>query len=182
MLRWLVKTAVVLGFSEGGSRRFMETPTGVAVPDVTTAKSVRNGVVPDHVRGGAAKVRNSRYVWGTGNATVSPTGPDLLQLKGSQCDGSEPWATSTVDSHTDRQARETRLPEKRDAAASAPRISVTSDQNWGPEPFTGERELLAIHVGGGVRRSRHPGNRDIAHSVRADPGHLLKCVLSAQNC
>ncbi len=34
-MRWLVKTAVVLGFSEGGSRRFMETPTAVAVPDVS---------------------------------------------------------------------------------------------------------------------------------------------------
>jgi hypothetical protein len=81
MMRWLVKTSVVLGFSEGGSRRFMESPTDVAVPDVTTAKSVRSGVVPDHVRGGAAKVRNSRYVWGTGNATVSPTGPDLLNSR-----------------------------------------------------------------------------------------------------
>ena len=81
MMRWLVKTAVVLGFSEGGSRRFMETPTDVAVPDITTAKSVRNGVVPDHVRGGAAKVHNSRYVWGTGNATVSPTGPYLLNSR-----------------------------------------------------------------------------------------------------
>lgn len=33
LMRWLVKTAVVLGFSEGGSRRFIETPTDVAVPD-----------------------------------------------------------------------------------------------------------------------------------------------------
>lgn len=82
LMRWLVKTAVVLGFSEGGSRRFMETPTDVAVPDITTAKAVRNGVVPDNVQGGAAKVAaGSRYVWGTGNATVSPTGPDLLNSR-----------------------------------------------------------------------------------------------------
>ena len=79
--RWLVKTAVVLGFSEGGSRRFMETPTDVAVPDITTAKGIRHGVVPAHVRTGAAKVHDSRYVWGTGTATVSPTGPDLLNSR-----------------------------------------------------------------------------------------------------
>lgn len=50
-------------------------------PDITTAKAVRNGVVPDHVRGGVAKVGVSRYVWGTGNATISPTGPDLLNSR-----------------------------------------------------------------------------------------------------
>lgn len=81
MMRWLVKTAVVLGFSEGGSRRFMETPTDVAVPDISTAKAVRNGVVPDYVLAGAAKVGDSRYVWGTGNATVSLTGRDLLSSR-----------------------------------------------------------------------------------------------------
>jgi hypothetical protein len=81
MMRWLVKTAVVLGFSEGGSRRFMETPTDVAVPDISMAKAVRNGVVPDYVRAGAAKVGSTRYVWGTGNASVSPTGPDLLNSR-----------------------------------------------------------------------------------------------------
>ena len=81
MMRWLVKTAVVLGFSEGGSRRFMESPTDVAVPDITTAKEIRFGLVPNHVRGGAAKVGKSRYVWGTGNATVLPTGPDLLNSR-----------------------------------------------------------------------------------------------------
>lgn len=81
MMRWLVKTAVVLGFSEGGSRRFMETPTDVAVPDITRAKEIRSGLVPDHVVGGAAKVGSSQYVWGTGNATVSPTGPDLLNSR-----------------------------------------------------------------------------------------------------
>jgi len=81
MMRCLVKTAVVLGFSEGGSRRFMETPTDVAVPDITTAKTVRSGVIPDHVLGGAARVGHSQYVWGTGNATVSPTGPDLLNSR-----------------------------------------------------------------------------------------------------
>lgn len=42
LMRWLVKTAVVLGFSEGGSRRFIETPTDVAVPDITTAKEIRD--------------------------------------------------------------------------------------------------------------------------------------------
>lgn len=31
MMRWLVKMAIVLGFAEGGSRRFMETPIDVAV-------------------------------------------------------------------------------------------------------------------------------------------------------
>jgi hypothetical protein len=81
LMRWLVKTAVVLGFSEGGSRRFMETPTDVAVPDVTTAKEIRGGLAPNHVVGGAAKVGRSQYVWGTGNATVSPTGPDLLNAR-----------------------------------------------------------------------------------------------------
>lgn len=81
MMRWLVKTAVVLAFSEGGSRRFMETPTDVAVPDITTAKGIRKGVVPDQVRAGAAKVGVSRFVWGTGNATVSPTGRDLLNSR-----------------------------------------------------------------------------------------------------
>ena len=60
MMRWLVKMAVVFGFAEGGSRQFMETPIDVAVPDITRAKAIRNGVVPDHVRGGAAKVDASR--------------------------------------------------------------------------------------------------------------------------
>jgi hypothetical protein len=81
MVRWLVKTAVVLGFSEGGSRRFMETPTDVAVPDISMAKAVRQGVVAEYVRAGAAKVGSTRYVWGTGNATVSPRGPDLLNSR-----------------------------------------------------------------------------------------------------
>lgn len=80
-MRWLVKTAVVLGFSEGGSRRFTQTPTDVAVPDITTAKEIRHGRVPDHVLAGAAKVGSSQYVWGTGNATVSPTGSDLLNSR-----------------------------------------------------------------------------------------------------
>lgn len=81
IMRWLVKMAVVLGFSEGGSRRFMETATDVAVPDITAAKEIRSGSVPDHAVGGAAKAGKSQYVWGTGNATVTPTGPDLLNSR-----------------------------------------------------------------------------------------------------
>lgn len=59
----------------------MDAPTDVAVPDITTAKEISRGQLPDHVVGGAAKVGRSRYIWGTGNATVSPTGPDLLNSR-----------------------------------------------------------------------------------------------------
>jgi hypothetical protein len=59
----------------------MEAPTDVAVPDITAAKEIRSGSVPDHVVGGAAKVGKSQYVWGAGNATVTPTGPDLLNAR-----------------------------------------------------------------------------------------------------
>lgn len=78
LLRWLVKTAIVFGFSEGGSRRMIDTPADVIVPDITTARAVREGHVPDHVRAGAARVDTSTFVWGTGNATVLPAGPDRL--------------------------------------------------------------------------------------------------------
>lgn len=37
--------------------------------------------MPAHAVGGAAKVGRSQYVWGTGNATVSPTGPDLINSR-----------------------------------------------------------------------------------------------------
>ena len=79
--RWLVKTAVVLGFSDNGARRFMNEPTEVAVPDITVAKQVAAGIVPDEVVAGAARVNETRVLWGAGNATVHPSGPDRISCR-----------------------------------------------------------------------------------------------------
>lgn len=45
LVRWLAKTSFILGYSEGDSRRFLETPTETVVPDITTGlvgSSMRN--------------------------------------------------------------------------------------------------------------------------------------------
>jgi hypothetical protein len=81
LCRWLVKTAVVLGFSDNGSRRFMDEPTQTAVPDITAAKQVAAGVVPDGVIAGAARVGVTKVLWGAGNATVEPSGPDRINCR-----------------------------------------------------------------------------------------------------
>lgn len=79
--RWLVKTMVVLGFSESGSRQFMDKPTQTAIPDITTAKKIAAGSVPDGVVAGAARVNDSSMLWGTGNPTVVPSGPDRISCR-----------------------------------------------------------------------------------------------------
>lgn len=79
--RWLVKTSVVLGFSENGSRRFLDEPTETAVPDITTAKKVAAGFVPDEVVAGVARTNDSSVLWGAGNPTVVPSGPDRISCR-----------------------------------------------------------------------------------------------------
>jgi len=83
LTRWLVKTAIVFGFAESDSRRFMEYPTETLVPDITTARALASGDVPGDVTIGAARVAASRhaYVWGAGNATVEPKGPDRISSR-----------------------------------------------------------------------------------------------------
>jgi hypothetical protein len=79
--RWLVKTAVMLGFFDNGSRRFLDEPTETAIPDITTAKQVAVGVVPDEVVTGAARTNGSRLLWGAGNPIVVPSGPDRISCR-----------------------------------------------------------------------------------------------------
>ena len=43
LTRWLVKTAIVLGFAELDARRFLAEPTEVSVPDITAARIVAAG-------------------------------------------------------------------------------------------------------------------------------------------
>jgi hypothetical protein len=80
--RWLVKTAIVLGFAELDARRFMDTPAKTAVPDITSARLVASGELPDQMRAGAARVDpGAPFLWGVGNATVKPTGPDRINSR-----------------------------------------------------------------------------------------------------
>ena len=79
--RWLVKTAIVLGFSEADARRFLDSPLDTAIPDVTAAKRIAAGELPDHVVAGAARTAPSTYIWGVGNPTVQPVGPQNISSR-----------------------------------------------------------------------------------------------------
>ena len=79
--RWLAKTAIVLAFGEVDARRFLSTPTETAVPDITTARAVAEESSLDHVYVGAARTDNPGFLWGTGNSTVLPTGPDRISSR-----------------------------------------------------------------------------------------------------
>ena len=81
LTRWLVKTAIVFGFAETDARRFMDNPTETSIPDVTTARALAAGETPPDVTIGAARVAASRYIWGAGNPTVEPTGPDRITCR-----------------------------------------------------------------------------------------------------
>ena len=81
LTRWLVKTAIVLGFAEVDARRFMSSPTETAIPDITTAKALAAGVTPDHVHVAAARTNNGRMVWGAGNPTVQAAGPNRMSSR-----------------------------------------------------------------------------------------------------
>jgi hypothetical protein len=79
--RWATKTAFVLAFGELDARRFVDAPTETAIPDITTAKAVRNGGSLDHVTIGVARTTGSPYIWGAGNPTVIPSGPDQTSCR-----------------------------------------------------------------------------------------------------
>jgi hypothetical protein len=77
--RWLVKTVHVFGFAELDARRFLQTPTETAAPDITTARALAAGSMPEHVYVGAARISGDADVlWGVGNPTVRPAGPDRI--------------------------------------------------------------------------------------------------------
>ena len=59
----------------------MSTPTETTLPDITTARTIAGGGVPNHVYAGAARTNGRRYVWGAGNPTVRPTGPDRVSCR-----------------------------------------------------------------------------------------------------
>lgn len=79
--RWLVKTAIVLGFSEADSRRFLNSPLDAAIPDLTAAKKIAAGQLPDHIVVGAARTGPTTYIWGVGNPTVRPFGPEHISSR-----------------------------------------------------------------------------------------------------
>lgn len=81
LARWLVKTAIVFGFAETDARRFIDNPTDASIPDITTARALGAGEVPEDVTIGAARIGGSRYVWGAGNPTVVPAGPDRISCR-----------------------------------------------------------------------------------------------------
>jgi hypothetical protein len=81
LTRWLVKTAVVLAFSENDSRRFLDRPEEAGVPAITQAKAVARGEVPELVVAGAARATGDRVLWGVGNASVDPVGPDRISTR-----------------------------------------------------------------------------------------------------
>ena len=72
--RWLVKTAIVLAFSESDARRFMRSPTETAIPDISAARAIADGQLPVLCRAGAARTNGTSLLWGTGNPTVLPKG------------------------------------------------------------------------------------------------------------
>ncbi len=82
LTRWLVKTMIVLTFSELRARNFMEEPTATAIPDITSARAVADGRIPDLAVVGAARVApSSSIVWSVGNADVQPVGPDAISSR-----------------------------------------------------------------------------------------------------
>lgn len=81
LTRWLVKTSVVLAFGALNARQFMHVPTESAIPDITAAREVAAGHVPDHVYVGAARIVGARTYWGAGNPTVRGTGADLISSR-----------------------------------------------------------------------------------------------------
>lgn len=81
VVRWLAKTALVLTFAENEARRFMTSPTQTAIPDITTAKAVAANGPLKHVRVAAAQTEDSSVLWGVGNPTVLPRGPDRISSR-----------------------------------------------------------------------------------------------------
>lgn len=81
LTRWLVKTAIVFGFAETDARRFVDNPTDASVPDITAARALAEGQTPEGVTIGGARVNGSPYLWGAGNPTVEPTGPDRISCR-----------------------------------------------------------------------------------------------------
>lgn len=79
--RWLAKTALVLAFSESDARRFLETPTETAIPDITTARKLAEGKTPKNVQIGAARTDGDDVLWLVGNPTVLPTGPNRISSR-----------------------------------------------------------------------------------------------------
>lgn len=80
VVRWIAKTAIVIGFAELGSRQFLANPTNSAVPDITLGRQLANGEVPDIVVGGA-RASQMDQVWGAGNASVEPVGHDRISSR-----------------------------------------------------------------------------------------------------
>jgi hypothetical protein len=79
--RWLVKTAIVLSFADNDARRFFDHPTDAAIPDIRSAQHIADGRVPEFAVAGAARTNNSTYLWGVGNPTVKPSGPDRISCR-----------------------------------------------------------------------------------------------------
>lgn len=80
--RWMLKMLVVLGFSDLGSRRFLDEPTDVLIPDIGAAQAA-SGMrpIPTAARFGAARITPGFYLYAVGNPTVLPRGPDRLSSR-----------------------------------------------------------------------------------------------------
>ncbi len=81
LTRWMAKTAIVLGFGETGARHGTDDPESGSFPDATRARQLGEGNVPDGVVGGALAGKGSMTLWGAGNATVEPAGPDRISSR-----------------------------------------------------------------------------------------------------
>ncbi len=78
--RWMTKTAIVVGFAELGARHILNDRGDVAFPDITLALALGRGEGPN-VLVGAAVTKRAGAVWGAGNPTVRPAGPDRISSR-----------------------------------------------------------------------------------------------------
>ena len=80
--RWMLKMLVVLGFADGDSRRFLRSPTDVVVPDIGAAQAAMGQrPIPTHAAFAIARTSPGTYLYGVGNPTVEPSGPDRISSR-----------------------------------------------------------------------------------------------------
>lgn len=80
LIRWSLKTHIVLAAIDGGTRAFGDRSTELkpsVVPEATRARKLYDGAndAADGTTVGVAQVAASNYLWGFGNPRVTPIGP-----------------------------------------------------------------------------------------------------------
>lgn len=80
--RWMLKMLVVLGFADGDSRRFFDTPAEVVIPDIGAAQAAMgNRPIPTHAAFGIARTSPGIHLYGVGNPCVEPSGPNRISSR-----------------------------------------------------------------------------------------------------